>query len=176
MKLLSRSLLLALPLSMLGCAGYQLGNIPSGDMKGVKSIWVPMVKNETFTPYLAPLVTNAVIHEFSNDGTYQTGRAGASEATLTLTVVSFNRAAVNYNPNNSTQTTQFRATLTARATLTNNLTGKVIFKDVPFQGSTDYYVANFNLGGDNVEAERQAMPLAAMQAARKIVRQVTEGW
>jgi hypothetical protein len=176
MKSLLRSSWLALPVLLLGCAGYKLGNIPSGDMKNVKNIWVPMVKNETFTPYLQPMITNAIIHEFGNDGTYQADRAGSSEATLTVVVTKFDRTSVNTNPDNTTQTTQFRGTLTAKATLTNNLTGKVIFKDVEFRGSTDYYVPNFNLGGDNVEAERQAMPLASQKLAQSIVRQVAEGW
>jgi hypothetical protein len=95
---------------------------------------------------------------------------------LQVTVVNFQRSSLNQNPDNTNQTTQFRATLTAKATLTNNLTGKVIFQDVEFQGSTDYYVPNFGLGGDSVEAERQAMPLACEKLAQNIVRQVTEGW
>jgi hypothetical protein len=176
MKFISHNLWLALPVWLLGCAGYQLGNIPSGEMKGVKNIWVPMVKNETFTPYLQPLVTNAIIHEFGNDGTYQTGRAGNAEATLQVAVIKFERSSVNQNPDNTMQTTQFRGTLTVKATLTNNLTGKVIFKDLEFQGFTEYYVPNFQQGGDNVEAERQAMPLAGQKLAQNIVRQITEGW
>ncbi|MDR1144703.1 MAG: LPS assembly lipoprotein LptE [Verrucomicrobiales bacterium] len=176
MKLLLRGAWLAWLALLTGCAGYQLGNIPTGEMKGVRNIWVPMVQNETFTPYLQSLVTNALIHEFDNDGTYQTGRAGESEATLRVTVVKFERSSVNQNPDNTTQTTQFRGTLTARATLTNNLTGKEIFKDLEFHGSTDYYVPNFRQGGDNIEAERQAMPLAGIKLAQNIIHQITEGW
>ncbi|MDR1192142.1 MAG: LPS assembly lipoprotein LptE [Verrucomicrobiales bacterium] len=177
MKLPPQYSWLALALLFTGCAtGYQLGNIPSGDMAGVKNIWVPLAKNDTFRPYVQPMLTTAVIHELDNDGTYQTSRAADAEATLNITVTKFTRSSVNQNPDNSTQTTQFRCTLYAQVTLTNNLTGKIIFKNIEFSGFTDYYVPNFQLGSDNVEAERQALPLATQRLAQNIVRQVTEGW
>lgn len=145
-------------------------------MKDVKKIWVPMVKNETFTPYLQPMLTNAVIHAFDDDGTYSSGRAADSEATLQITITKFERTSIKQNPDNTAQTSEFRGTIVAKATLTNNLTGKVIFKDLEFEGATEYYIPNFNQGGDSVEAERQALPLAGQKLAQNIVRQVTEGW
>ena len=74
-------------LCFIGCAGYQLGNIPRADMKEVHTIYVPVVKNNSYEPGLPVMVTNAILRRIDNDGTYSSSRsaAAASEGTIPST-------------------------------------------------------------------------------------------
>jgi len=167
------SLLLAaaLPALACSCAGYRLGNVPYAQMEGVRTLYVPVVKNDTYEPSLQVMTTNAVIRAFHNDGTYQTSRIGNADATLDVKITKFERTPVRVSRDNVRATDQYRIRLTAAATLTNHRTGTKVFTDLSAIGETDFFVQD-----DIQEAERQAIPIAADDLARKLVNQVTEGW
>ncbi|MDD5261143.1 MAG: LptE family protein [Methylacidiphilales bacterium] len=172
-----QSQLLLIPLLILtGCAGYHVGNIASSDLKGVKTIYVPMVKNETYEPSIQAIVTNAIIHSMENDGTFHSTRMGSADATLEVTITQFDRNPTLFSRDNTIVPLEYRGTMTARVTLLNNLTGKKILADTQVSGYTDYFTSQSSQQRDAVEAERQALPLAAQKLADNIVKQVTDGW
>lgn len=154
------------------CAGYQLGNVPYQEMKGVKKIYVPIVKNETYEPGIQTMVTNAIIRRIEADGTYQTGRLREADATLEVTLTDFKRDSLRRARENSLVTEEYRLDLEAVATLTNLRTGQKLFDKEEVIGDTAIYVNEFRMQ----ENERQAMPLAAEALAYEIVRRITEGW
>jgi hypothetical protein len=78
---------------------------------------------------------------------------------------------VRLSRDNVRTTDQYRIQLTANATLTNHRTGTKVFTDLTATGQTDFFVQD-----DIQEAERQAIPIAADDLARKLVNQITEGW
>lgn len=163
--------LLLFSMLTIGCAGYRLGNTPRSDMEGVKNIYIPVVKNETFEPGLQVTTTNAIIREIENDGTYMTSRLRSAGASLDVTLVNFTRKPLRRDVGDSTFTTEYRGTLEAKVTLTNLKTGTILFKNRTVKGSTDYFFQdNFQ------EVERQALPLASVDLARKISNMVTDGW
>lgn len=166
-----RLLLLGVFVALGGCAGYQLGNIPSSAMSGVKTVYVPVARNLTMEPGLPVMVTNAVIRRLENDGTYSTARTGSADAELTVTLTHYERVPIRRSRADVAITTQYRAVLTATVTLVNRVTGATVLKDRLITGTTEYLVQ-----GDAVEAERQAMPLAAQDLATRIVAAVAEGW
>ncbi len=154
-----------------GCAGYQVGNIPNSAMSGVRTIYVPVARNLTLEPGLPVMATNAIIRRLENDGTYASARSGGADAELTVTLTEFERVPTRRSRDDVAITSQYRAVLKARVTLVNRVTGAVVIRDREFAGSTEYMVQS-----DAVEAERQALPLAAQDLANRIVSAVAEGW
>lgn len=154
------------------CAGYQLGSVPYAEMKGVKKIYVPIVKNETYEPGIQTMVTNAIIRRLENEGTYLTGRIGEADATLEVTLTEFKRDSLRRARQNSLVTEEYDLNLEAIATLTNLRTGQKLFDKEEIVGDTSIYVNEYRMQ----ENERQAMPLAADALAYEIVRRITEGW
>lgn len=165
-------LALASSLLFASCAGYQLGNVPYAEMKGVEKIYVPVVLNQTYEPGIQVMVTNAIIRRFNQDGTYQTSRLAEADATLEVVLTDFKRDSLRRARSNSLVTEEYRLNLHAIATLTNHRTGQKLFDKEVVIGDTSIYV-NENRMQEN---ERQAIPLAAEALAYEIVRRVTEGW
>jgi hypothetical protein len=159
-------------LLLTSCAGYKVGNIPYAEMKGVKKIYVPIVKNQTYEPGIQTMVTNAIIRRLNQDGTYETGRQSDADATLEITLSDYKRDSMRRARSNSLITEEYRLNLEATATLINHRTGQKLFDDEVIVGDTSIYV-NENRMQEN---ERQAMPLAAEALAYEIVRRITEGW
>jgi hypothetical protein len=174
---LLRSPILALPLWCVvlffgsGCAGYQVGNIPNSAMSGVKTIYVPVARNQTYEPGLPVQVTNAIIRRLENDGTYMSARTGEADADLVVTITEFDRIPVRRSREDVLITTQYRIALKGVITLTNRITGQIVFQNKDVVGISEYIVQ-----GDAVEAERQTIPLAAQNVADQVVSLVAEGW
>ncbi|MEM6821711.1 MAG: LPS assembly lipoprotein LptE [Verrucomicrobiota bacterium] len=155
-----------------GCSGYRLGNVPYEEMKGVKKIYVPIVKNETYEAGIQTMVTNAILRRLDQDGTYQSGRLAESDATLEITLTDYKRDSRRRARSNSLVTEEYDLVLEAKATLLNHRTGRKLFEDLVIIGDTSIYVQENRLQ----EGERQALPLAAQALAYEIVRNITEGW
>lgn len=163
---------LILPLVLMsGCAGYKLGNIPSAEMEGVKTIYVPVVKNDSYEPGLQVQTTNAVIRKLETDGTYLSSRMTKADATLEVMITDVSRTPKRLQRDNTIATQEYTVTVEAKFTLTNHVTGKKVLSDVMVRGETDFFLFN-----DVQEGERQALPLALDKLAYEIVKQVTEGW
>jgi len=170
------SLRTALPLLLAtvlltACAGYRLGNIPYKQLEGVRTIYVPTVKNLTLEPGMQIQATNAILRALDNDGTYGSARSSTADATLEVVITDFSRRPMRSNRDNLTNTEQYRLTINARATLTNHRTGQKVFSEIKAQGQTDYFVQ-----GDLQESERQAIPSGLEKLAVNLVNQITEGW
>jgi hypothetical protein len=163
---------IALALFFTSCAGYQLGNVPYEELKGIKKIYVPVVHNETFEPGIQVMVTNAMIRKFDQDGTYKTGRARESDATLEVKIVDLERRTLQRARQNELLSEQYNITLTAEVTFLNHLTGQKFMDKAEFIGRTDYYLSPNRMQ----EGERQSLVLAAQDLADNIVREITEGW
>lgn len=163
---------LALSLFILnGCAGYRVGNISGQEVQGVKSVYVPMAKNTSFTPEIQSTVTSAIVRRFDNDGTLQTLNNEHADSQMDVTITE-----VRMNPTRSTQqnvlvTAQYQVQIIAKVTYVNRRTGRTVLKDTEFSGSALYYV-----GQDVQEGKRQALPSAAEDLAYNIVKRITEGW
>ncbi|MFH1067550.1 MAG: LptE family protein [bacterium] len=156
---------------LMSCAGYRLGNIPSAEMKGVKTIFVPVVKNDSYEPGLPVMVTNAILRRIDNDGTFSSSREGQADATLEVRVTRLTRSPLRRSREDVQVTDEYEVTLEAEATLTNLKSGKRIFTKRKVTGKTRYFVQ------DNLqEGERQALPSAADDLAVNLVKLVAEGW
>ena len=161
--------LLLLAFLFQGCAGYQLGPATPGYLRHVKSIAIPTFANTTLTPRIEVLVTNTVIKQFQQDGTFRIANADAADATLKAEIASVNRSPARSLRGNVLSTTEFNLSITVKYTLVGR-DGKQLGAGAA-GGSTSFFV-----GTDVSTDERQAFPLAAEEMARHLVSQLSEGW
>lgn len=162
-------LLLLLGLLLDGCAGYTLGPATPAYLKHIHTIAIPTFGNTTLVPRIEVLVTNTVIKQFQQDGTFRIVSADAADATLKAEITGVGRAPVRSVRGNVLSTTEFNLVLSVKYTLIGR-DGNVLAPG-SVAGATSFFV-----GTDVNTDERQALPLAAEELARHLVSQLSEGW
>jgi hypothetical protein len=175
MRLLLRrggSLLLATGLLLLvpGCAGYHLGPAKPPYLKDVHSIGIPVVRNYTLLPRIEGLVTASIIRQVQQDGTYQVASPTDGDATLVCYVQKIQRTPARSVSGNILLTAEFELDMGIRFQLIERSTGLILDSGI-VDGTTSFFVSN-----DVEQDEQQAIPLAAEQAAIRLVSQISEGF
>jgi len=163
------SILVLGPLS--GCAGYRVGNTSGRDLQGVRSVYVPVVRNTSLEPNLQMTVTNAVIRRFNSDGTLEVNQNSNADSELDIVITGVNHTPIRSSTSDILITAQYQITIQATATYVNRRLGRKIFENVAVSGSTNFFTQS-----DIQEGERQALPLAADDLANNAVKLITEGW
>ncbi len=161
---------LSLTLILSGCAGYHIGPVQPKLLQGIHSIAVPTFKNETLIPRTEVLVTNTVIKQFQQDGTYRIESHDNADAILQGTIMEIRRHPARSVRSNVLATREFSMVLTINYVLKERATGKVL-QSRSVNGTTSFFVS-----GDLNQDERQAIPLAAEDAAIRLVSDISEGW
>ena len=162
-------LLLLLAVLLGGCAGYQLGPATPAYLKHIKTIAVPTFANTTLIPRVEVLVTDTVIKQFQQDGTFRIASADAADATLKAEITGISRAPARSVRGNVLSTTEFTLVVAVKYSLIGR-DGQVLAPGA-VSGATSFFV-----GTDVNTDERQALPLAAEELARHLVSQLSEGW
>jgi outer membrane lipopolysaccharide assembly protein LptE/RlpB len=158
-----------------GCAGYQVGPIQPKTMRGVKKIAVPSFKNDTLEPRVEVLLANAVIKQLQQDGTYQVTSEADADATLVGRLEDIIRRPSRSVRGNVLQTREFTLVLRLRYEVIDR-SGRVL-ENRSVVGQTSFFVTGTNtIAADVNQDERQAFPLAAEDAATRLVSQISEGW
>lgn len=171
-----RIFLFAIAIMMSGCAGYQVGPIKPTPMKNVQRICVQNFKNDTLEPRVEVLLTNAVIKQIQQDGTYEVTDEAHADVILTGTLNELIRRPARSFRSNILQTREYQLYLRGRFTVTNINTG-VVLENRPFTGTTSFFVTGSSpIAADSNQDERQAIPLAAEDMAVRMVSQISEGW
>ncbi|WP_246186532.1 LPS assembly lipoprotein LptE [Methylacidimicrobium tartarophylax] len=164
-------LLLLLPI-LTGCSGgYRLGAIGGKQMHGLRTIWIPTVRNKTIIPQLQSMVTNEIISAFDNDGSLRTVGPGEADAELDVTLTDFTRIPIRPELLDPLTTAEYRFVLIGSATLMNRKLGRNTINGVGVSGSS-FFFTQINMP----EAQRQVMPWVAQDFAKRVVTLVTEGW
>ena len=157
-------------LALSGCLGYHVGPVKPYYLRDVHSIAVPTFKNRTLVPRVEVLVTDTVIKQFQQDGTFQIENGDKADATLTGEVSKIVRAPARSVRGNVLATTEFALTLSVRYTLTGK-NGEQLAAANEAIGTTSFFVSS-----DVTTDERQALPLATEDLATRLVSQISEGW
>jgi hypothetical protein len=166
------SLLVAAGLVFLvpGCAGYHLGPAKPPYLKDVHSIGIPVVRNYTLLPRIEGLVTETIIRQVQQDGTYKVAGPTEGDATLVCYVQKIQRTPARSVSGNILLTAEFELDMGIRFQLIERSTGLILDSGI-VDGTTSFFVSN-----DVEQDERQAVPLAAEQAAIRLVSQISEGF
>lgn len=159
-------------LSLGGCAGYSVGPIQPYYLRSVHSIAVPTFENRTFIPRIAVLVTDSVIKQFQQDGTYRIAGDDQADAILKGEITRITRAPARSLRGNVLATTEFTLAMRVRYSLVARRgDGKVLAPPREVIGTTSFFV-----GADIASDEEQALPLAGEALATNLVSQLSEGW
>jgi hypothetical protein len=153
-----------------GCAGYTVGPIQPTYMKGVHKLAVPIFDNKTYEPQIQTLVTTTFIKQLQQDGTYEITGLDQADAEVRGTIYTVTRVKARSVIGNVLASSQFNLQVQLRVIVVNTHTGITIGqRDVT--GQTTFFVGN-----DLPTQERQAIPLAAEDAAVQAASYLSEGW
>jgi hypothetical protein len=164
-------LFLLVAFALTGCAGYRVGDISGRNIQGVRSVYVPVVKNTSLEPDLQMTVTNAIIRRFNNDGTLETNQNANADSELDVTITNVDHTPVRSSSSDILVTAEYQVRIQATVTYINRRLGRKIFENTTVFGTTTFFTQ-----ADIQEAERQAIPLAAEDLANNTVKLITEGW
>ena len=131
---------------------------------------MPTFKNRTLLPRVEVLVTDTLIKQFQQDGTFQITSDDNADATLSGEISRVNRLPARSVRGNVLATTEFTLALTLKFTLTAR-DGKQLAGPGEVTGTTSFFVSS-----DVTTDERQALPLATEDLATRLVAQLSEGW
>ncbi|HEY0369236.1 MAG TPA: LPS assembly lipoprotein LptE [Chthoniobacterales bacterium] len=161
--------LIAVAVALSSCAGYRLGEAKPNSLKKIHKIAVKTFHNTTYVPRVESLVTNTVIKQLQQDGTYEISSIDEADAVLEGTVKGIGRAPARSLRGNVLATTEFNLSVIVGWSLKAKDGRSLGAADVA--GSTSFFV-----GSDVNTDERQAIPLAAEDLAVRLVSQISEGW
>ena len=157
-------------LALSGCLGYHVGPVKPYYLRDVHTISVPTFKNRTLLPRIEVLVTDTVIKQLQQDGTFRITGADEADATLNGEVYRILRTPARSVRGNVLATTEFTLGLSLRYSLTGK-NGEALAPGGEASGSTSFFVSS-----DVTTDERQALPLATEDLATRLVAQISEGW
>jgi len=157
-------------LALSGCLGYHVGPVKPYYLRDVHSIAVPTFKNRTLVPRIEVLVTDTVIKQLQQDGTFQVTSGDKADATLEGQVDRINRLPARSVRGNVLATTEFNLGLVVKYSLIGR-DGKPLAGPSQAVGTTSFFVSS-----DVTTDERQALPLATEDLATRLVSQLSEGW
>ncbi|MEI6634433.1 MAG: LptE family protein [Chlamydiota bacterium] len=165
-KLLAVALVGMAVVSLAGC-GYRVGAVNPDDP--IKTVYIPMVKNNTKEPAIGARATSSIVTAFQIDGTYMVVNEKEADVILETTLTSYNRDALRYDKNDITR--EYRLTIGADLILRDAKTRKVIWSAKRVEGEKAFFVTV-----TLPESERIATPFALEDLASHIVERVTERW
>ena len=157
-------------LSLSGCLGYHIGPAKPYYLRDVHTIAIPTFVNKTLLPRVEVLVTDTVIKQFQQDGTFKIASNENADVILKGEISRITRSPARSVRGNVLATSEFNLVMRLRYKLVGN-DGKPIGPPGEVSGSTSFFV-----GTDVITDERQALPLATEELANHLVSQLSEGW
>jgi hypothetical protein len=156
--------------ALLGGCGYKLGEIRPTPMRTVRALAVPTFKNKTYEPRVEVLLADTLIKTLQEDGTYVITSEDAADAILNCTLTKIERRSVRSVQNNVLATAEFGLLLDIAYQVSDRVTGSILKKG-RVRGDTTFFSSS-----DLQTTERQAIPVAAKDAAIELTTEVAEGW
>jgi outer membrane lipopolysaccharide assembly protein LptE/RlpB len=161
---------IAVSLLLTGCLGYHVGPVKPSVLRDVHAIAVPTFENKTLLPRIEVLITDSVIKQLQQDGTYRIANENNADAILKAEISEISRTPARSLRGNVLATTEFNLAMHVKYKL-ETPSGTVLMPSTEVVGTTSFFV-----GEDVTTDERQALPLAAEELAIHLVTQLSEGW
>ncbi len=167
---MTRLIAAAIACGLLAGCGYKLGEIRPTPMRTVRNLAVPTFKNRTYEPRVEVLLADTLIKTLQEDGTYTIVSDDTADAILNCTLTKIERSSLRSVQNNVLATAEFGLRLDIAYQVSDRVTGSILKKG-RVSGDTSFF-SNTDLQ----TTERQAIPVAARNAAIKLTTEVAEGW
>lgn len=151
-----------------GCFGYRLGTtLPPG----IRSLHIPTFVNLTDEPGLETATTQATLQEFQQDGTLRIASEDTTaDAYLEVQLQRFRLRPLSYEESDRRTAEEYRLVIVAQVDFFRSSTGERLSRRL-VRGE-----ANFEPSGDIALGKLDALPEAAEDLARHIVKTVVEYW
>lgn len=151
-----------------GCASYTFhSKVPAES----RTIAVPVFENDSGFPELDAIVTQYVLREIQHEGTFKIARWGDAAYRLEGKLISSHTTSLNFDRNYASRASEYRYTVSARITLIERSTGKLLIDDQLVKAST-----TFLTHGDMLTGLQDAYPRVAKELSRRIVDTVLGQW
>jgi outer membrane lipopolysaccharide assembly protein LptE/RlpB len=157
-------------LLLTGCLGYQVGPVKPSVLRDIHAIAVPTFENKTLLPRIEVLITDSVIKQLQQDGTYRIANENNADAVLKAEITDISRTPARSVRGNVLATTEFNLIMHVKYKL-ETPSGTILMPPTEVVGTTSFFV-----GTDVTTDERQALPLAAEELASHLATQLSEGW
>ena len=82
---------IAVSLLLTGCLGYHVGPVKPSVLRDVHGIAVPTFENKTLLPRVEVLITDSVIKQLQQDGTYRIANENNADAILKAEISEISR-------------------------------------------------------------------------------------
>jgi len=150
-----------------------MGSTPKGaGFEDIRILYVPTAVNETDETAVPGPVTNAILQEIDRDGTFRHARKDEADAILEVTVKKIERTPIQQSTEQYLTTVQYQLTVALDYRLYSMKDKKEVIGKTMVSGYTTFFVQ-----GDQTESQRQALPLAAQNAAQNLVTALANrGW
>ncbi|MEM7699536.1 MAG: LPS assembly lipoprotein LptE [Verrucomicrobiota bacterium] len=177
-----------------GCNGYQLGTVKPAIYSDIERIHVPLFANDTLEPRIASLVTNAVLKELQRDGTYRVTTKQTADAVLRGRISEIKKFQLRASRDDTLESQELRVLVYLRFDFVDPVTGAPIASSPGAdedETEEDPIAREQRLGtsqglvvGETIQfidpsfqvGERDAISLAAIDGARKLVARLSNGW
>lgn len=120
-------------LSLVGCAGYQLG---SAVPQNLRSIFVSSFENNTVYPMVGASVTQHAMTAIVHDGTFTLDPLNKATLRMTGSVDGITTKAISYDQSNATLPDEYLVGIKAKIYVYNTLTGEMLINGKTVQAST----------------------------------------
>jgi len=160
---------LAAAFALSSCSGYQLGASRPAVMESVRSLAVPVFRNETLLPRSSVLITNRVVRQFQLDGTYQIADTSRADAILRGTLRPVQRRQLRSDKFNTLRTVEQELRLVLDYSVETR-SGAVITTGTVTGSSSHFLDDNYQ------RSMSQALDDAAARLADDLVSRLAEGW
>lgn len=176
---------------MAGCSGYQLGSVKPSVYQGIHRIHIPTFENETLEPRVSVVTTNAVIKQLQLDGTYTISSKETADAVLKATITDIERKQLRSAVTDTLRTTEMKFFMVISWSLVDPKTGEKLaysegedLNDTNIDDTSNLRNRPGRVVGQTILfrdpnfqlSERNAVPLAAEDAAKQLVSQIAHGW
>lgn len=170
LKIHRRTAFLGIALALVGsgCAGYKLGSTLPPD---IKTVYVPVVKNETSEPLIENDTTRDIITAIQRDGALKVVPADQADAVLNVSLKRFLLTPIAYDVRNTDTPDEYRLVIAASFVMYRRATGQVIVEHPSVQGETTVRVF-----GDISTSKRSGLRNATQDLAREISDKMLEAW
>ena len=147
-----------------------MGPVKPSVLRDIHAVAVPTFENKTLLPRIEVLITDSVIKQLQQDGTYRIANENNADAILKAEITDISRTPARSVRGNVLATTEFNLIMHVKYKL-ETPSGTVLMPSAEVVGTTSFFV-----GTDVTTDERQALPLAAEELASHLVTQLSEGW
>lgn len=166
-----RFFLLALSLILAGCAGYTIDGAKPAVLSSVKTIAVPMFRNDTLHPRAEALATSAAADAFVLDGTYRIGTRDSADAVLEGTVAEIDYAQIRSARLDTLRPLELQNTITLTWVLRDGSDPNKVLATGSSTGASRFFVDS------NLQTARNnSLPDALQRACEAMVSRLANGY